>query len=85
MSVNELIISTVDGRKEKNMDTEKSIVLVGLGPHSKRIYMRLFQKYKLIPKLIIDIQSKQEELNTYLKENGLHTRSMFIPDDEKDY
>ena len=63
---------------------EKSIVLVGLGPHSKRIYMHLFVKYQLAPKLIIDLESKADDVNMYLSNNKMSIECLFIPDKEKD-
>ncbi len=67
------------------MNTEKSIVLIGFGPHAKRIYMSFLQKYNVIPKLIIELYSKKNDINSYLIEHDLHTRCIFIPDEEKDY
>lgn len=67
------------------MNTEKSIVLVGLGPHSKRIYMSFFYKFNIVPKLIIDLDSKRSEIHSYLADHNLHTKCILIPDEEKDY
>ena len=34
-----------------------NIVLVGLGPHSKRIYINYFKNHNIEPKILIDIKS----------------------------
>ena len=43
-----------------NEFNDYSIILVGLGPHAKRIYMNLFKKYRMSPKIIVDLKSKRE-------------------------
>ena len=48
---------------------KKNIMLIGLGPHAKRIYIKLLKKHRIIPKLIVDLKSKQEEITDYLKSN----------------
>lgn len=42
-----------------NEFNDYSIILVGLGPHAKRIYMNLFKKYRMSPKVIVDLKSKR--------------------------
>lgn len=44
-----------------SMDNVK-VVLVGLGPHAKRIYMKCFQVNDMEPILIIDLESKKNEV-----------------------
>lgn len=60
-----------------------SIMLIGLGPHAKRIYMNLFKKYKIIPKIIVDLKSKQKELEDYIEENDLRDIHFYFIEDEK--
>ncbi len=67
------------------MNNEKSIVLVGLGPHSKRIYMSFLSKLNIWPKLIVDLESKENDVISYLEAYNLHTKCIFIPDEEKDF
>lgn len=58
-----------------------NIMLVGLGPHAKRIYMNLFKKYKILPKIIIDLKSKRKEVEGYLDKNDFRTVELYFIDD----
>jgi predicted dehydrogenase len=60
-------------------------VLVGLGPHAKRIYISIFKKYKLNLALLIDLKSKKGEIEKYLKENNITTELFLVDDSYKDY
>lgn len=60
-----------------------SIMLIGLGPHAKRIYMNLFKKYEIYPKIIVDLKSKEEEIEKYLKDNNLKDINIYLIDDSK--
>lgn len=51
--------NTKDSIQEKVK--EKNIVLVGLGPHSKRIYIKVLKKYNILPKLIVDLETEEEK------------------------
>lgn len=57
---------------------EKNIVLVGLGPHAKRIYMNLFKKYNMFPKLIIDLDINEHDIMKYLSDNDFHNIKLFL-------
>ena len=62
-----------------------NIMLIGIGPHAKRIYMNLFDKYKIVPRVIVDLKSKRKETLDYLEEKGLRNIELvFIDDSEKD-
>lgn len=62
-----------------------NIMLIGLGPHSKRIYMNYFKKYNIEPKLLIDIESNRETIKNYLTENNFsNTKIWLLPDEYKD-
>ena len=61
------------------------ILLIGLGPHSKRIYIRALRKLELEPILIIDIESQKENILSYLKEHNIKAETYFIPSEEKDF
>jgi len=62
-----------------------NIMLIGLGPHSKRIYMNYFKKHNIEPKLLIDIESNREIIQKYLTENKfLNTKIWLLPDEYKD-
>ena len=56
------------------------IMLVGLGPHAKRIYMNFFKKYKIMPKVIVDLKSKRKEIETYLEENHFENTELYLID-----
>lgn len=60
-----------------------NIVLIGLGPHAKRIYMNLFKKYKIIPKVIVDLKSKRKEIEEYLDENDFRNVELYLVEDVK--
>ena len=65
---------------------KKNIILVGLGPHSKRIYMNYFKKYNIEPKVLIDLQSNEECAKKYLLENDFKNTIVWtVPDEYKDY
>lgn len=61
---------------------DKKVVLVGLGPHAKRIYMKCFELNHMSPALIIDIKSKKKEIEKYIKAKGLNSKLFFIDDSE---
>lgn len=62
-----------------------NIMLIGLGPHAKRIYINLFKKYKITPKVIVDLKSKKKEILDYLEEHEFRNiEFLFIDDMNKD-
>ncbi|OHE77693.1 MAG: hypothetical protein A3F67_11970 [Verrucomicrobia bacterium RIFCSPHIGHO2_12_FULL_41_10] len=63
---------------------KQRILLIGLGPHSKRIYVAGLRRFGLSPILIIDIESKRKEVETFVKEKGFSSELFFIPDEERD-
>lgn len=63
----------------------KKVVLVGLGPHAKRIYMKCFEINQFCPALIIDLESKREEVENYVKDNKLDTELYFVGDEARNY
>lgn len=63
----------------------KNIALVGIGPHAKRIYLHYFKKKKANLSLVIDLESKKEEIRKYLDDNGFkHTKIFTLSDKYKD-
>lgn len=60
-----------------------NIVLVGLGPHAKRIYMNLFKKYRIIPKIIVDLKSKRKDIEAYLEECDFRGVELYLVDDSQ--
>lgn len=65
--------------------SEKNIILVGLGPHARRIYYPLLQKYaqqyhiKLL--LVVDLESQKEKICAYLSNCTLKPEQLFFVED----
>ena len=65
---------------------KKNIMLVGLGPHSKRIYINYFKNHNIIPSIIVDLESNKESVKNYLATNGFSNTIIWtLPDEYKDY
>ncbi|MDE1970711.1 MAG: Gfo/Idh/MocA family oxidoreductase [Patescibacteria group bacterium] len=63
----------------------KNYILVGLGPHAKRIYYPFLEKYRarfgISLKLLIELESQAAKIDTYLSERDLQPEhTLFIPD-----
>ncbi len=64
---------------------KKNILLVGLGPHSKRIYLNYFKKHNSNLAIVVDLYSNKENVRAYLDENGFKDTYIFsVPDKYKD-
>ena len=52
-----------------------NILLIGCGPHAKRIYVPLLSKFKsrVNIKCIVDIKEKEEDITSFLKSMGCKT------------
>ena len=61
---------------------DKNIVLIGLGPHAKRIYMNLMKKHNVLPKLIVDLKNMEQKVLDYLKKEEMIIDTYFVPDQE---
>ena len=61
--------------------SEYKFVLVGLGPHAKRIYINLFKKYKINLELLVDLKSQKENIQEYFKNNNFTNTELFLIDD----
>ena len=62
-----------------------NIILVGLGPHAKRIYVNFLKKYNIEPKLIVDLESKKQKLEKILEDNDWEKVPLYlVPDNERD-
>lgn len=57
-------------------------VLVGVGPHAKRIYLKLLKKYGCDLQLIIDLKSKKEDIENALKEKDIKCPNFYYLDDD---
>ena len=64
----------------------KNIVLVGLGPHAKRIYVNFLKKYGLTLSLLIELENNKNYTLEYLKENDFSkTKTYFVPSKEANF
>lgn len=68
-------------KKRKYKETKQRIALIGLGPHSKRIYLNYFKKHKTNFALLVDLESKRNEARLYLDENGFKDTKIFTLND----
>jgi len=59
-----------------------NLMLIGAGPHAKRIYLPFIQKFKskfdLDLKIIVDIKKQKNEIEKYLKENKVSVQDRFF-------
>jgi len=51
------------------MNQNNNVALIGVGPHSRRIYIPFLKKLENSPKLIIDLKTKEKEVRE-LFQNG---------------
>ena len=64
---------------------EKNIMLIGLGPHSKRIYMNYFKNHNIRPKILVDLESNDKNVRHFLSEQGYDSTFVWtLPDKFKD-
>lgn len=62
------------------MVKKKNIVLIGLGPHAKRIYLNYFRKHKSNLELVVELNCTYKETRQYLNENGFKNTKIFCID-----
>lgn len=60
----------------------KNICLVGIGPHSKRIYLNYIKSHHLKLPFIIDLKSKENDIRNYLDSNGFKETKILLLDDK---
>lgn len=69
-----------------NLLNPLNIAIVGIGPHSKRTYLRFFEKYQIYPKLIIELDSEKESILALISEKKWNNTTLLtIPDDYKSF
>ncbi len=62
-----------------------NIMLVGLGPHSKRIYINYFKKHNVSLKVVVDLKSNYDIILDYLKTSGFSDTLVWcLPDRYRD-
>lgn len=77
------------GKRTMKNSTLKRILLIGFGPHAKRIYFPLIEKFskemnfELV--LAVDLEEKREDLERYLAERELNTDILFIKPEQQTY
>lgn len=84
MRKTKIVEDNITNEKVKEKISGKNIVLVGLGPHAKRIYIKVFKKYNIIPKLIVDLDTEEKKIKEYLEEQNINTELYLIPAKTKD-
>ena len=62
----------------------KNIILVGLGPHAKRIYINLMKKHGVLPLVIIDLEKNKKSIINYLRNEKIYCDTYFVPNEEAD-
>ena len=71
------------------MSKKINILLIGLGPHAKRIYFPMIKKdgKKLNAKisLIIDLEEKKEDIENYLSLSGEKVETLYLSPKQKKY
>lgn len=60
----------------------KNVVLVGVGPHAKRIYLNYLKKHKVNLAFVVELNSKKDETRNYLDQNGFNKTKIFTIDDK---
>lgn len=69
----------------KSKNKKKTVALIGLGPHAKRIYLHYLKKHKIDLGLVVELHSKKDGIRLYLDEQGFKNTKIFtIADSIKD-
>lgn len=55
-----------------------NIMIIGLGPHAKRIYFKFLMENSIIPKLIVDLDEKKENIEKFLKDNKVSDVELYF-------
>lgn len=61
----------------------RNVMLIGLGPHAKRIYMRYLVEKRVYPKCIVDLEEKGADILKYLHQINVETEIILINDEER--
>ncbi|MDD3046516.1 MAG: Gfo/Idh/MocA family oxidoreductase [Bacteroidales bacterium] len=68
---------------------EVNILLVGLGPHAKRIYFPIIQKeernFNVKISLIVDLEEKRKDIEEYLSSADKKIETIYLSSTQKDY
>lgn len=64
---------------------EKNVLLIGIGPHAKRIYINYLKTHRVNLKLVVELESNKDKTIEYLNQQGfVKTKLLFLPDEYKD-
>jgi len=62
----------------------QQVMMVGLGPHARRIYMHYFGKHNLAPAAIVELEEQKDMVATYLATHQLKSDVYFVPTTQRD-
>lgn len=83
--INEMMENCLFNSFNSQIKRKMCVVLVGLGPHAKRIYLPYLKKHRIPLQLVVEIESKEEETKNILFESGFkNTQILTIKDKDKD-
>lgn len=82
MNPQDYFIDQLNKYNKEKVQKDKSIALIGLGPHAKRIYLNYFKKHKINLALVVDLKSQEVAVKKYLKENGFKNTKVYCIDDK---
>lgn len=60
---------------------KKNVVLIGVGPHAKRIYLKYFSNHKINLVFVVELKSNHDKTRKFLNENGFGNTKIYIVDD----
>lgn len=64
---------------------KKNVLLIGIGPHAKRIYINYLKTHRVNLKLVVELESNKDKTIEYLNQQGfVKTKLLFLPDEYKD-
>lgn len=78
------VINSVNKNGFEPTQKSNQLILVGLGPHSKRIYMHFLKQANSSPDIVVELKSREHATRHYLTENNIRTKLLLIPDTERD-
>lgn len=61
----------------------KNIILVGLGPHAKRIYINFIKNYNYNLECLVELEEKASVSKAFLKENGFDNTLLYLINDNQ--
>ena len=68
---------------EERLVLKPNMILIGLGPYAKNHYFSFFKKHQFYPKIIVDLDSKRNDIENFLQSQQLNIPIFLIPDKDK--